>query len=622
MKPARTFGALGLVGVLLGSAAEGVSAPPAPVPAPTPSQAAPTAAPAAPPAVAPATFEPGCFLGEVAQGPNKLLVRLCLEQSAGWIATGSLIQAGVINQHCTDVSVSGNQVACTLDARGTPGTFEGEVSADGVSFRGVLTLKAKGQPPSRLPFELHRWIDPTSSANCLRVTGEIKTPGGGIPIVIALAEVPPPIGPVATIDILQQGVSAWPMLVKKLATGAYQLTLAAGSPATFTLAVAPDAALVGMFEQSGFKTEIRLTALTGAEATGAARPQDPQPPFPYEITEVRVSHPAAPIQLAGTFTMPPHAVDEKLPAVVLIAGSGPQNRDEAIMGHRTFAVLADAITRAGFAVIRLDKRGIGASSGEFSTATTFDFATDADAATEWLKSQSNIDPDRIGLIGHSEGATCAAIVARWQWEETPPIHPVAFLVLLGAPGRPGHEIMRWQNDRIMQAENIPAAARESIDKLQGALLDAAIAKEAPEALQAKALELIKAQAVLSGSEELVAQSAADEASQAVVAQILSNWMSLFLTYDPRTAMSAVPCPVLAIAGTLDTQVDAQVDLSNVEAALKHGGSSTTIVRREGLNHLLQPAKTGSPSEYATIETTFDPATIEIIIDWIKARVKK
>ena len=327
-----------------------------------------------------------------------------------------------------------------------------------------------------------------------------------------------------------------------------------------------------------------------------ARPQEPKPPFPYRADEVTFSNPAGQAVLAGTLTVP--AGKGPFPAVVLISGSGPQNRDEEIFGHKPFLVLADHLTRRGIAVLRYDDRGVGRSTGTFASATSEDFAGDAWAAWQALAARPDIDARRIGLLGHSEGGLVAPMLAA--------AHPaIAFIVLVGGPGVTGEAILLAQAATLMKASATPEAAVAANMALQRQIL--AIVRE--ETSMARIAERVGALPV--GSKE---------ASAALVKQTATPWTQFFVRYDPAPTLAKVRCPVLAIAGALDVQVLPDQNLPAIRAALVQGGNQDhSVLELPGLNHLLQPAKTGLPAEYAQIEVTIAPAALDLVTTWIQKR---
>jgi uncharacterized protein len=332
--------------------------------------------------------------------------------------------------------------------------------------------------------------------------------------------------------------------------------------------------------------------------TRLSRPQEPKPPFPYRSEQVSIPNAAAPaVVLDGTLTVPEGK--GPFPAVVLITGSGPQNRDEELMGHKPFLVLADHLTRQGIAVLRYDDRGVGRSTGSFASATSEDFAGDAWAAWQKLSTRPDIDPKRIGLLGHSEGGLIAPMLAA--------AHPeIAFVVMLAGPGVTGEQIMLAQGAAIMKASGAPEAAIEANVNIQKQVF--AILRE--ETSTARIVERLGAIPV-----------GTKEASAALVKQSSSPWLRFFAFYDPAPALAKVRCPVLAIAGALDLQVLPAQNLPAIGAALVRGGNQNhTVLELPGLNHLFQNAKTGLPAEYAQIEETMAPAALETITTWIRKQV--
>ena len=330
--------------------------------------------------------------------------------------------------------------------------------------------------------------------------------------------------------------------------------------------------------------------------TRPARPQEPRPPFPYRSEAITITNAPGQAVLAGTLTVP--GGKGPFPAVVLISGSGLQNRDEEIFGHKPFLVLADHLTRHGIAVLRYDDRGVGKSTGTFASATSEDFAGDAWAAWQALIARPEIDAKRVGLLGHSEGGLIAPMLAA--------AHPeIAFVVMIGGPGVTGEQILFAQAAAINKASGTTEAAVAANTELQKQVF--AILRE--ETSMARIAERLGA--IPAGSKE---------ASAALVKQAASPWMRFFVLYDPAPVLAKVRCPVLAIGAELDLQVLPDQNLPAIEAALKEGGNrDATVIRLPGLNHLLQPAKTGSPAEYAEIEITIAPAALDLITTWTQKR---
>jgi pimeloyl-ACP methyl ester carboxylesterase len=347
------------------------------------------------------------------------------------------------------------------------------------------------------------------------------------------------------------------------------------------------------------------------------RPQVPKRPYPYGEREVTVENKAAGVKLAGTLTLPKSG--ERFAAVLLISGSGAQDRDESLLGHRPFLVLADYLTRRGIAVLRLDDRGVGGSTGDLPNSTTDDLAGDALAAVEFLKSCPEIDPRRIGLVGHSEGGLIAPLAASRSDD-------VKFIVLLAGPGVTGEEILYAQGDLITRAGGGGDAAakfqRALQEKLFAIVKDFEAAKAtAPRDMPPDAAEVEKKlAAAITGLSVLLPEEqrkgAQEQAAQQASA-LLTPWFRYFLIYDPRPTLAKVRCPVLAIIGERDLQVPPRQNLPEIEKALKSAGNTNYTLRElPGLNHLLQTCQTGAPTEYGQIEETMSPAALSAIGDWI------
>lgn len=360
--------------------------------------------------------------------------------------------------------------------------------------------------------------------------------------------------------------------------------------------------LQGEWRQGGHRLPLTLhyrNKSTPAVGAAPTRPQLPRPPLPYQVQEVKVPNPAAGgLLLAGTLTVP--SGKGPFPAVVLITGSGPEDRDETMFGHKPFAVLADYLTCRGVAVLRLDDRGVGQSEGYFRKATTADFATDTRAALTFVRSQPSIDARQVGLLGHSEGSLIAAMVAA---QSAPP----AFVVSLAGPGLPGAAMLLRQKADLSQAAGLDST-RIALGQRVSQQLFAAL-RATPDSAQAVA----RMAAIL--PQENPGLTAAQ--AQTIAASLVTPWLRLFLDTDPRLYWQRVRCPVLLLNGSRDLQVAAAINLSAIEQALHAGGNRSVTVRElAGLNHLFQTSQTGLPTEYEQISETISPEALRIIVDWI------
>jgi pimeloyl-ACP methyl ester carboxylesterase len=321
----------------------------------------------------------------------------------------------------------------------------------------------------------------------------------------------------------------------------------------------------------------------------ARRPQDPQPPFPYASEDVEYDSLAADVRLAGTVTVPPGA--GPFPAVVLISGSGPQDRDCTVMGHRLFLVLADHLTRRGIAVLRSDDRGVGRSTGDRTRATSADFVDDTMGGVRYLKTRRDIDPRRIGLVGGSEGGLIASMAAARSGDP-------ALIVLLAGPGVRGEELLHLQHAAILRVrgtgEEKIAADYERNRRIYSLIRN----EKDPGRLEAGIREI----------------NGADAPPRK---EMLTPWFRYLLDADPADALRRVKCPVLAVNGEKDVQVPPRQNLGGIERALTAAGHKDfKTVELPGLNHLLQTCRTGDWQEYAQIEETTAPAALELVAAWI------
>lgn len=347
-----------------------------------------------------------------------------------------------------------------------------------------------------------------------------------------------------------------------------------------------------------------LPAAGSAPPPPTPRPQTPVKPYPYREEEVAFDNAAGHAHLTGALTLPagrgPH------PAVVLITGSGLQDRDETIFGHKPFLVWADALTRRGIAVLRVDDRTKGGSTGEVKTATTADFAGDVEAAVAYLRTRRDIDARRVGLMGHSEGGVIAPMVAARDPR-------VAFVVMLAGSGEDGETLLLHQKRLVETAMGVPAAVEDKAQVNMKTLEDAVKGVPDQATADARLSAAFRDMAVAQGAP-------ADTPAPAAIKTLALPWMRWFLAYDPRPTLARVRCPVLAVDGSKDLQVPAAENLAGIKAALT-ADRDVTVVELPGLNHLLQTADTGAPAEYATIPETVSPVALKRVGDWIVAHAR-
>ncbi len=431
--------------------------------------------------------------------------------------------------------------------------------------------------------------------------GEIELPGTKLTVLLDLAQEQG--GWRGTCDIPAQGANDLPL--ERIRTFGARIELSiAGIPGDPTFrGELREGKIRGTFTQSGQAFPFWLGRET---IPPPPRPQEPKAPFPYRTEEVVFSHGA--VRLAGTLTVPPG--EPPFPAVVLLSGSGAQDRDGTVFGHRPFLVWADRLTRAGLAVLRFDDRGAGGSSGDLSACTLEDLARDALAAVRYLRTRPEIDPRRIGLLGHSEGGLVAPLAATLSGD-------VAFVVMLAGPGLPGHEILPAQMEALLRAAGVGAESLGRILEAQRALIEAVRAGAPVETIRLRLAALAEAQA---GPEANRAEDGGDRGGALLVDLLTSPWFRSFLEHDPRPVLRRLEVPVLALFGERDLQVPAGPNASAVEEALRAAPTADKTVRiMPGLNHLFQEAQTGSPAEYAALEETVNPAALQAVSDWIVRR---
>jgi pimeloyl-ACP methyl ester carboxylesterase len=404
---------------------------------------------------------------------------------------------------------------------------------------------------------------------------------------------------IAALDSLDQGVTGLPANHVTLKDSVFHFEIpSVAGVYEGTLNLARNA-MAGKWSQTS-ADNLPLNFQRSDQTLELRRPQTPVKPFPYVEEDVAFAGGADGIKLAGTLTLPKGA--GPFPAALLIAGSGPQDRDESLANHRPFLLIADALTRKGIAVLRYDKRGVGQSTGNPDTATTLDLAADAQAALAFLKSRKEIDGSKIGLIGHSEGAIIAPYLAGHAKD-------VKWVVLLAAPATNGEQTL------LNQSELIGRAGGLSEDQLDASLgfdqaAYALVRKEKdPNVLAEKLVGLVKE----SGLDAALPPAALETQLR----MLASPWFRFFLDYDPLPNLKGVTCPVLALYGQKDLQVAAKSNLPLVQQAFRNSLNTQAEARElPGLNHLFQHAYTGTPAEYAAIEETFSPDALALTVDWV------
>jgi hypothetical protein len=503
-----------------------------------------------------------------------------------------------IDQDADDIPVTSISLAdsnLNFSVLDVHGTYQGKINADATAIDGTWTQLQS------LPLSFHRLLKPIKTEHKLAKPSDIDgawwgtLENGAIPLRMVFHITNTEDGLVATADSPDQKVKGLPVtavtrngsslkLEMKQLGGIYEGKLDASL-----------SSIDGTWTQAGRILSLTLKRLKNLEEMEPRRPQNPVKPYPYREEEVSYENKPANVKFAATLTIPPGK--GPFPAIFLITGSGPQDRDESLMGHKPFLVLSDYLTRKGIVVLRADDRGFGKSTGVFSTATTLDFASDAEAALAYLKSRPEVDSQKIGLIGHSEGGVIAPMVAAIN-------HDVAFIVMLAGTGVPGDQILIAQKKLIEEASGVSHEQAEKDDVEERDLL--ALVKHQKDT---PALE--------NELREKLSRSVSEPQLTTQVKFLSSAWLRYFVEYDPANALSKVTCPVLAINGEKDLQVPPELNLPAIRKALEASGNKKfEVVELPGLNHLFQAAKTGSPMEYGQIEETMSPVALEKIAGWI------
>jgi pimeloyl-ACP methyl ester carboxylesterase len=402
----------------------------------------------------------------------------------------------------------------------------------------------------------------------------------------------------ATIDSIDQGISSYPAANVSQADSTIHFDLPMVDGAYEGTLNDAKNEITGILQQSGTATTLNFKR--SDQIPDLRRPQTPRKPYPYREEEVAFTNARAGTSLAGTLTLPRGL--GPFPAAILLAGSGPMDRDEADSGHRPFWILADNLTRKGIAVLRYDKRGIGKSTGNYEAATTADFADDAEAALAFLKARKGIDARKVGLIGHSEGGVIAPMIASRS-------SSVAWIVLLAAPATKGAETLLLQSDLIARAAGLTdEQVAHSLDFDRQTYVLVREEKDRG-VLESKLDDLVKVSGLGPAMPPALLQRQIHWTS--------SPWFRYFLDYDPAPALQKTKCPVLALNGEKDLQVPPKQNAPLMRKALQEGGNKDfDIIELPELSHLFQHCVSCLPGETRAIEETFAPEALAAISTWV------
>jgi len=413
---------------------------------------------------------------------------------------------------------------------------------------------------------------------------------------------------IATMDSPDQAVRGIPM--DEVTFSADSLIISSSSlRGEYNAQMVSDKSLKGIWVQAGIKYDLDLIKQT--EPFAIQRPQEPKPPYPYHEENITFPSVSGKFTLAGTLSLP--YGDGPFPSVILVSGSGSQNRDEEISGHKPFKVIADHLTRGGIAVLRYDDRGVGESGGNPAGATTADLTGDARSAIEYLLSREETGNNSIGIIGHSEGGLIAMKLAAGNED-------IAFIVSLAGPGLKGRTILEDQTAYISRLNNVPEEIIKQSMQINNIIYDLIEKYDDPgkgiDAIHSSVRDFYQAE----GKGEEIINQILENISRTINTSSYP-WLRYFIQSDPDEYFPDIYCPVLALNGEKDCQVIAESNINAIVSRLEsYGNSDVTGVILPGLNHLFQSAETGLPDEYGKIEQTISPAVTVLILNWIRERV--
>lgn len=439
--------------------------------------------------------------------------------------------------------------------------------------------------------------------------GELKVQGTQLRLVFNITNTGS--GFSSTMDSPDQGAKDIPTTTTSFENSILKITIA-NAKIEYEGTLGENNIIVGTFKQGGQSFQMNLSKEI-IEKEKLVRPQEPIKPYSYYSEDITFENKKAGINLAGTLTLPKK--EGVFPAVILISGSGPQNRDEELLGHKPFLVLSDFLTKNGIAVLRYDDRGTALSKGDFKTATSLDFATDVEAGIDYLKTRKEINKKKIGLIGHSEGGIIAPMVASKSKD-------VAFIILLAGTGIQGDQLLLLQQKLIGKVSGVSDEDLQKNESTNRKAFDIVNKSNSLEQLNTDLTNYIKQTLKDNPNAEKPEGMSDDDFVKLQVNQIANPWMQYFIKYNPVPTLEKVKCPVLALNGEKDLQVPPKENLEAIKKALTKGGNKKVTTKElPNLNHLFQECKTGSPDEYATIEQTFSPIAMTEILKWIQAQTK-
>lgn len=439
--------------------------------------------------------------------------------------------------------------------------------------------------------------------------GMLKVPGTQLPVVINVTKFE--TGYKATMDSPEQKAFGIPVPIFTFADSKFKFEIPEGR-IDYSGILSENNVIKGFFRQRGQSFPLDFSR-EKIEIKKAVRPQEPIKPYPYYSEDVTFENKKEGITLAGTLTLPQK--EGNFPVVVLISGSSPQNRDEEILEHKPFLVISDYLTRNGIAVLRYDDRGTALSKGKYSGSTTLDFATDTQAAVDYLLTRKEINKNKIGLVGHSEGGVIAPMVAANS-------KSISFIVLLAGVGIKGGDLLLLQQELVGRASGVSERDLQKTKIENKGAYNIIYKSNDIEKLTTDLTDYFNKKTTENPDMKIPEGMSKDAFIKTKVDTYTNPWWNYFIKLDPAVALKKVKCPVLALNGSKDLQVPAKENLTAIKNVLtKAGNSKVTTIELPNLNHLFQESKTGSPDEYEQIEQTFSPTALEEMLKWINIQVK-
>ncbi len=422
-------------------------------------------------------------------------------------------------------------------------------------------------------------------------SAELNVQGTKLPLILHITENEGVL--TSTLDSPKQGAKGLAIKETRFEDG--QLTIdAPGLGLKYTGKLTGENTLEGTFSQGGMRLPLTFQRGDLTVSQELKRPQEPKSPYPYYTEEVTFKNEREGNLLAGTLSAPDK--NKAIPVLVMITGSGAQNRDEELFGHKPFLVIADHLAKQGIGTLRLDDRGVGDSEAGKVGATSEDFAGDISSAVNFLSQKGYT---HIGLIGHSEGGMIAPMVGGMNPK-------VKFMVLLAGPGIPITELMKLQTYEVSKAAGAPEVQARAAVEINDRLYRFINAYKGNE-LEAEVRAFIQKEIPMMPEGQ----------REATVQQVANPWFRYFLAFDPDRYLSKVKVPVLALNGSLDVQVTSKENLEGIRTSLQRAGNTNfEVLEFEKLNHLFQTAQTGAVSEYSELEETIAPAVLSKIGAWV------